>query len=50
MERFKANNRKAFFGRCMIVLRTSNTSGEIKLTGKAVDLKYGYIKINNISY
>ena len=50
MERFKANNRKAFFGRCMIVLRTSNTSGEIKLTGKAVDLKDGYIKINNISY
>lgn len=50
MERFKANNRKAFFGGCMIVLRTSNTSGEIKLTGKAVDLKDGYIKINNISY
>lgn len=50
MERFKANNRKAFFGRCMIVLKTSNTSGEIKLTGKAVDLKDGYIKINNISY
>jgi beta-galactosidase len=50
MERFKEHNRTAFFGRCMIVLKTSGTSGKIELTGKAVDLKDGYIKINNISY
>ena len=50
MERFKANNRKAYFGRCMIVLRTSDTSGTIELTSRAIDLKNGSIKISNISY
>ena len=50
MERFKANNRKAFFGRCLVVLKTSDTSGKIELTGRAIDLKNGHLRINNISY
>ncbi len=34
LERFKANNRKAFFGKCLVVLKGKGT-----LTAKAVDLK-----------
>ncbi len=38
MERFKADNRKAFFGKCMVVLRKTGYE-PIKLTAKAADLK-----------
>ena len=34
LERFKADNRKAFFGKCLVVLKGKGT-----LTAKAVDLK-----------
>ena len=39
MERFKADNRKAFFGKCLVVLRSGKQNGSVTLTAKAVDLK-----------
>ena len=39
LERFKADNRKAFFGKCLIVLKGKGT-----LTAKAVDLKEAKIE------
>ena len=39
LERFKADNRKAFFGKCLVVLKGNGT-----LTAKAVDLKEAEIK------
>ncbi|MBO4821162.1 MAG: DUF4982 domain-containing protein [Prevotella sp.] len=39
MERFKADNRKAFFGKCLVVLRAGKQNGAVTLTAKAVDLK-----------
>lgn len=47
MERFKANNRKAFFGKCLVVLQSTKNIGEIHLTAKGVDLKNGEINITN---
>ena len=44
MERFKADNRKAFFGKCMVVLR-KNGNGPIQLTAKAADLKSAVIDL-----
>lgn len=44
MERFKADNRKAFFGRCMVVLR-KNGNGPVQLTAKAADLKSATIDL-----
>lgn len=39
MERFKADNRKAFFGKCLVVIRSGKQPGAVTLTAKAVDLK-----------
>ena len=39
LERFKADNRKAFFGKCLVVLKGKGT-----LTAKAVDLKEAKIE------
>ena len=39
MERYKADNRKAFFGKCMVVVRSSKEAGQITVTAKGVDLK-----------
>jgi beta-galactosidase len=47
LERFKANNRKAFFGKCLVVLQSSKKAGTITLTAKGVDLKEATININN---
>ena len=47
MERFKANNRKAFFGKCLVVLQSTSTLGTIQLTAKSVDLKDGMITLTN---
>ncbi len=44
MERFKADNRKAFFGKCMVVLR-KNGNEPIQLTAKAADLKSAVIDL-----
>ena len=39
LERFKADNRKAFFGKCLVVLKGKGT-----LTAKAVDLEEAKIE------
>ena len=46
MERFKADNRKAFFGKCLVVLRAGKQTGSVTLTAKAVDLKTDKITLN----
>jgi beta-galactosidase len=46
MERFKADNRKAFNGKCLVVLRAAKQSGPAKLTAKAVDLKSDTITLS----
>ena len=35
MERFKANHRKAFYGKCLVVLQNNGTSGSATLTATA---------------
>lgn len=47
MERFKDNKRKAFFGKCFVVLKSSKQKGNIRLTAKGVDLKEAIINIQN---
>lgn len=39
MERFKANHRKAFYGKCLVVVQNNDQSGGIKLTATAEGLK-----------
>ncbi|MBQ4222311.1 MAG: DUF4982 domain-containing protein, partial [Prevotella sp.] len=45
MERFKADNRKAFNGKCLVVLRAGKQPGKATLKAKAVDLKTETITI-----
>jgi len=47
MERFKADNRKAFFGKCLVVLKSTKTVGTISLKAKSADLKAGEILLTN---
>lgn len=47
MERFKDNKRKAFFGKCLVILQTTDNAGEITLTAKGVDLKTSRLKIES---
>lgn len=39
LERFKADNRRAMAGKCLVVLRSAKQQGSLKLTAKGVDLK-----------
>ena len=45
LERFKADNRKAFNGKCLVVLQAAKTPGTIRLTAKGVDLKKDIINL-----
>ena len=45
LERFKANNRKAFNGKCLVVLQAAKKPGAIRLTAKGVDLKTNIINL-----
>lgn len=38
LEMFKAGHRKAFFGKCLVVVRADSTAGRIRLAARAVDL------------
>jgi len=38
MERFKDNKRKAFHGKCLVVLQSTKTASTIRLTAKSYDL------------
>lgn len=46
MERFKANQRKAFYGKCLVVLQSAKTAGDAVLTAKSADLKSATLKLN----
>lgn len=46
LERFKDNNRKAMYGKCLVVLRSAKQQGTLKLTAKGVDLKSASIDID----
>lgn len=46
MERFKDNKRKAFFGKCLVVLQSTKQTGEIVLTAKGIDLKDAILNIS----
>ena len=47
LERFKADKRKTFHGRCLLVMRSSNRAGNIFVTAKAAGLGAGTLKIVN---
>ena len=44
-ERFKADNRKAFFGKCMVVLRVKDATKPVTLKAQATDLKASTIQL-----
>ncbi len=46
MERFKADHRKAFAGKCLVVLQSKKSAGPIRLTAKGVDLKQATLLLN----
>ena len=46
MERFKADNRKAFYGKCLVVLQSTKKAGTVRLTAKGVDLKSDVITLS----
>ncbi len=45
-ERFKANHRKAFYGKCLVVLRGDKKKGIATLKAKGVDLKPASVILN----
>ena len=45
MERFKANHRKAFFGKCLVVVQAGKTQDNVCLRAQAADLKAAEIKL-----
>jgi len=46
MESFKTNHRKAFNGKCLVVVQSSEKTGEIKLTASSEGLKEASVVIN----
>lgn len=47
LERFKANNRKAFFGKCLVVLQSTKKAGDITLTAKSAGLEKAVLSIGS---
>ena len=47
MERFKANQRKAFFGRCLVVVKMNSPASKLKLKARGIDLKADTITIES---
>ena len=45
LERFKDNNRKAYFGKCLLVVRSDKIPGDVEIKATAVDLKKSTVKI-----
>ena len=43
---FKANSRKAFYGKCMVVLRSSGTPGNVRLKASAEGLNGAELTVN----
>ena len=46
LEKFKASERKAFYGKCLAIIQNKKTKGTINLTAKSEGLKETTIKIN----
>ncbi len=44
-ERFQANHREAFYGKCLVVLRSGKTDGKVTLTAKGIDLKLASLEL-----
>ena len=47
LERFKDNKRKTFFGKCLLVLKSTNQPGNIFVTAQSPGLQAGNLKIVN---
>lgn len=47
MERFKASERHAFYGKCMVVIQSGKTPSDIQLTAKGVDLQPQTLRITS---
>lgn len=45
LERFKADNRRAMAGKCLVVLRSAKQPGTLKLTAKAADLEGASVEL-----
>ncbi len=45
MERFKANHRKAFYGKCLVVVQNNGKPGDIRLTATAEGLEQSNVSI-----
>ena len=48
LERFKADNRHAFNGRCLLVIRADRTPGTITLSAKSPDLKAASLSLQDV--
>ena len=46
LERFKDNKRKAFYGKCLVVVQNNKKSGEIRLEATSEGLKHAQTTIN----
>ena len=49
LERFKADNRHAFNGRCLLVIRADRTPGTITLSAKSPDLKTASLTLEDVN-
>ena len=47
MERFQANHRQAFYGKCLVVLRSDKEAGRVRLTARGVDLKEAVLNLTS---
>jgi beta-galactosidase len=47
LERFKANNRKAFFGKCLVLIQSTKNAGNVQLTAKSAGLKSETLNLSN---
>ena len=48
LERFKDNRRKAFFGKCLVVVQAGNEAGTINLKAKSIGPESAEVKIQMI--
>ncbi len=47
-EPFKAKSRKAFSGKCLVILKSTNTAGKITLTAKSAGLKSASVALESV--
>ena len=46
-ESFKARNRKAFYGKCLVIVQSSGTEGEIQITAQSNNLRPGTLRVRS---